>query len=182
MTEEIWKDVIGFEDRYSVSNEGRVFSKVKNKLLNLSENQGGYLFFMAKKNGETKNLLVHRQVAICFLAEPSQELSEICKQSHHGLVLVNHIDGNKTENSVYNLEWTDGFGNMQHASENGLLSTLKGTEAAQSKIKDFNIVLSIRDEYIPRSKEYGATALARKYGVSRSVINGIILNKTYLES
>jgi len=182
MIEEIWKDIIGFESWYSVSNKGKVYGKVRGKLINLSTNQGGYLYFMAKMDGKVKNLLIHRQVALSFLDAPSQDLIDICKDSHHGVVLVNHIDGDKSNNSSENLEWTDGFGNMKHASENGLLSPLKSINGTKSKIKDFAIILEIRKEYIPRSRVKGAKALAAKYEVSVAVINGIVSNRTYIDA
>ena len=145
MQEEIWKDVPEYEDRYSVSSSGRIYSKFSKKMLNLMVNLGGYNYFMAKRSGTAKNLLVHRQVAICFLSPPSVELTEKCKNEHHGLVLVNHIDGDKLNNNHLNLEWSDGHQNMKHAFDTGLCWT-SGIKNSNSVVKDVEILNAIRAE------------------------------------
>ena len=63
---------------------------------------------------------MHRLVAIAFLPEPSHELKELCSTKGSGVVLVNHIDGNKLNNNYTNLEWCDDGYNTRHASATGL--------------------------------------------------------------
>ena len=95
---EIWKDVVGYEGRYKVSNTGRVFSynlyshKEPREMAIIKHNRG-YCSVTLSKNGVSKAHLVHRIVAEAFLERPE------------GCDFVNHKDENKRNNSVDNLEW-----------------------------------------------------------------------------
>lgn len=103
--EEIWKDIEGFEGLYQISNMGRVKSvermkwsgkcyyKAPEKILKAGKSSGGYLFVWLCKDGKGKWCVIHRLVAKAFLPNP-EELPE-----------VNHIDEDKTNNCVTNLEW-----------------------------------------------------------------------------
>ena len=101
MTEEIWRPVMGYEGFYEVSNQGRVRSVDrydnnnhfrKGELMNLFYGCG-YLRVIFSKNGIVKKHLVHRLVAQAFIPNPLS------------LPQVNHIDENKSNNNVDNLEW-----------------------------------------------------------------------------
>lgn len=128
MEEEIWKDVPGYETYYQVSNLGRVRSldrfyngrNLKGKILKLSPNKFGYLRFTAKKDNITKTLHVHRIVLLTF--------NPILKEKQ-----VNHIDGDKTNNKLENLEWCTDSENKIHAYANGLMTP--GNEYTPNKIK-----------------------------------------------
>jgi hypothetical protein len=98
---ELWKDIKGFGNRYSVSTEGRVRSNQRElksgkirpeKILKLSRDTGGYLSFCSCLNGSQKRLRVHKLVAEHFLG-PSDNM------------VVNHIDSNKLNNRLENLEY-----------------------------------------------------------------------------
>ena len=99
---EIWKDIPGYEGSYQVSNYGRV-KRLEHKTPNnipLSEkistqfkNQSGYMIVILSKNGEGKQLQVHRLVAQAFIPNPDK------------LPFVNHKDENPLNNNVENLEW-----------------------------------------------------------------------------
>ena len=106
--QEIWKDVIGYEGWYQVSNLGRVKSldrvvkykngktyKYKEEIRTLTKDNKGYLRVLVSKNGKHQNLRVHRLVAQAFIPNP-RDLSQ-----------VNHKDEDKTNNRVDNLEWCD---------------------------------------------------------------------------
>lgn len=92
---EIWKDIKGFEGIYQVSNLGRIKSlHFKRELimkLNLKKN--GYYQVRLKNEGKSKDYLVHRLVAEAFIPNPNNYPQ------------VNHIDENKQNNKVENLEW-----------------------------------------------------------------------------
>ena len=101
MQKEIWKPIDGFEGLYEVSNLGRIKilqktrsdGKVyKEKLMKISTN-GSYCEVSLHKEGKASHHLVHRLVAKAFIPNPE------------GLPQVNHIDENKTNNCVENLEW-----------------------------------------------------------------------------
>ena len=113
---EIWKDIEGYEGRYQISNLGRVKSlsrtidvggKFKRfqpeRILKPSKGVKGYLLVELYKNNCSKMKRVHRLVAESFIPNPKKLLS------------VNHIDENKENNTMENLEWcTDRYNNLYH--------------------------------------------------------------------
>ena len=126
MKNEIFKDIFGYENLYQISNFGRVKSlkrenvfycglrkeylkrSVKEKILNYSKSNRGYLQVCLTKNGKSKTFLVHRLVAKTFI------------ENVYNKSQVNHIDGNKENNSVNNLEWCTSSENNKHAFVLGL--------------------------------------------------------------
>lgn len=111
MTNEIWKDIPGYEGLYQASNLGRIKSLGNNrdrkeKILKNNPHPRGYLQVALWKNGKGKSLLIHRLVAITFLENPL-DLPEI-----------NHIDENKHNNAVDNLEWTAHAPNCNYGTRN----------------------------------------------------------------
>ncbi|MFO1442814.1 NUMOD4 motif-containing HNH endonuclease [Bacillus sp. Bva_UNVM-123] len=115
---EIWKDVVGYEGIYIVSNLGRMKSlerKVRNNLNGgLRTIKESYLNTYTKENKykkvglQGKTFRVHRIVAEAFLKNPK------------GLPEVNHINGKKNDNRVINLEWVSSRDNSIHSYDNGL--------------------------------------------------------------
>ena len=105
---EIWKKIKGFEN-YEISNLGRVKSNnlKKEKILKFRITKTGYYRVMLQKNCFKKELLVHRLVAEAFI--PNKENKKE----------VNHIDLNKSNNRVENLEWTTRSENIAHSYLNG---------------------------------------------------------------
>lgn len=92
---EIWKDIPHYEGLYQVSNQGRVWSVRKNRLLKQSPNAYGYLkVCLYNQYGKSRVETVHRLVALAFIDQPS------------GCNVVNHLDENRLNNCVENLEWT----------------------------------------------------------------------------
>lgn len=93
---EVWRDCKGYEDRYQVSNMGRIWSIVSQRYLLGSPDKDGYLKVnLTAKNGKKKTERIHRLVALAWLPNPS------------GLPVVNHKDENKQNNNIDNLEWCD---------------------------------------------------------------------------
>lgn len=95
---EIWKDVIGYEGLYQVSNLGNVMSLRSyggncQRLMSPVGNGTGYLMVGLSKNKKQKHFLIHRLVAEAFIHNPEN------------LDFVNHKDENKENNIVENLEW-----------------------------------------------------------------------------
>jgi NUMOD4 motif/HNH endonuclease len=102
MEEEIWKDVVGFEGHYKVSNLGRIMSK-KDKIRKLRLNDG-YWAVDLSIGPKRSNKLVHRLVAEAFIPNPEN------------LPLVRHKDNCRTNSRVDNLQWGTSKDNMQDLS------------------------------------------------------------------
>jgi len=112
---EIWKDIIGFEGLYQISNYGNVkscrryvnakFGKrvVNEKLLSLGKDKDGYLMAILCQDGIKKTVKIHRLVADAFIDKPE------------GKNIVNHIDSNKSNNILNNLEWVSSLENSCHS-------------------------------------------------------------------
>ena len=95
---EIWRDIKDYEGLYKVSNFGRVKSlnyrnTGREKILQLNKTKNGYIRVCLWKDGKTKAFLVHRLVALAFIDNIDLK------------PCVNHIDEDKTNNSVENLEF-----------------------------------------------------------------------------
>lgn len=108
--EEEWRPVIGFEDRYEVSNLGNVRSIFRyKKILKPWYDKDGYSrVHLISKDGKRKHFSIHRLVAINFIHNPNN------------LPQVNHISGDKNDNCVNNLEWCSCKENIHHSIKNGL--------------------------------------------------------------
>lgn len=97
--------------RYKISKDGRIYSE---KVRNIIELKSAHTYFrlpLKTKGGETKNMAIHRLVALAYIPNPNN------------LPVVNHIDGNKFNNSAENLEWTSYQNNAKHAARIGLTRT-----------------------------------------------------------
>ena len=169
MCNEIWKDIEGYEGLYQVSNLGRVKSleKIrgvqfqKEKILIPQTIKGGYLRIGLSKNGKSTKFLIHRLVAEAFIPKH---------------FTVNHKDGNKTNNSLDNLEWVSQKENNIHAYQTGLKP--HGTQRKDAKLNEQQIK-EIRSNYIPNDRNYSTRSLAQKYGVHPSIIQRVVNNKAY---
>lgn len=112
---EVWKDVQGFEGFYQVSDRGRLRSmdrescgrRYSGKLIS-SACKGGYIVDILCKDGMKKICRRHRLVALAFIPNPESKPE------------VNHLDGNKLNNCVENLEWATHRENADHAWLTGL--------------------------------------------------------------
>ena len=106
---EIWKEIEGFDGKLLVSNRGRIKSELRNgTILKSQVDAKGYHRVRVTVNRVKRTLKVHREVAKAFIPNP------------RGLPQVNHIDGNKSNNSVDNLEWVTPSENTRHAVGTGL--------------------------------------------------------------
>ena len=121
---EIWKDIKGYENLYQVSNYGNVRSikyikylikderkwkkywientKIEYKLLSLGKNGSGYITVSLRKNNKSCTYYVHRLLCSEFIPNPENKRT------------VNHKDGNKHNNNLYNLEWANQKENISH--------------------------------------------------------------------
>jgi hypothetical protein len=159
--EEIWKDIVGFEGLYQVSNLGNVKRLVservfEERLIGRSIDRYGYVKRVLSKNGNNNYFTEHRLVALAFIDNPLNKKT------------VNHINGIKIDNRVENLEWCTNEENMKHAIETGLKDQ-KGIKHHKCKLTEEQ-VLEIRKIGYSQTR----TFLSKKYGVSRTNILGII--------
>lgn len=167
---EVWKDIKGYEDLYEVSSTGRVrtkekvrwnskcFAKRKVRYLTIKEHPCGYIYAALSKDKKQQRHLVHRLVAEVFIP------------NEHNKPFVNHIDGNKLDNTLINLEWVTRSENAKHAFRIGLQSN-KGEKHPKHKITN-KIVQEIREKFRPR--KYSSRKLAVEYGLSKTNILDII--------
>jgi hypothetical protein len=176
---EKWKPVKGYEGLYEVSNFGRVKALTRRvdlgkchrtfeeHFLSLATDHKGYLRCALSHEGTSKTFKVHRLVAEAFIPNPDNKEQ------------VNHIDGNKTNNRVDNLEWCTRSENMHHACVTKLKRN-NGEYNNGAKLT-YKEVVFIRTHYIPRDKVYGTVALANKFGVHRKTISRIITGRYWKE-
>lgn len=102
---EEWRDIKGYEGRYQVSNLGNFVSITKRsgrKDLSGSYDKKGYLKITLYKSGDRKTFAAHRLVAAAFIANPNNKPQ------------INHINGNRSQNSIDNLEWCTNAENQWH--------------------------------------------------------------------
>lgn len=165
----VWKDIPGFEGEYQVSDDGQVRSIerhisngkpagmiLKGRILKPQKDRYGYLnvtFHRHKYN-------IHRLVALAFL-EPIP-----------GKELVNHIDGNKQNNNVNNLQYCDYYENNQHAYDIGL--NKRGSKRHNSKLTE-EMVRNIKE----RGKYTSYHKMAKEYGVDYATIYEIFTEKAW---
>lgn len=171
-------EIQGYEGLYSVTPDGRVWSHPKGtntkngRWLSL-DNSGRYPVVGLTKDGSTKRHSVHRLVAKAYVPNPDS------------LPQVNHINGNRTDNRAENLEWATASDNCIHAWNTGLQVATEDHKASARKAGYGRRLFSmeqaedIRAAYA--SGDMNQYELAAQYNTSQAVINGIVLNKTYIE-
>jgi len=165
----VWKDVVGYEQYFKVSNDGKIYSKRTNKLLVLGLSKKGYPVLSTRiggRKGKALCLKVHRLVAEAFIENTDNKR------------FINHIDGNKENNVVTNLEWCTPKENSEHAYSTGLATGRKGELNGSAVLSD-NDVIEIRRRYKPRCKKNGCRALAKEFGVSHPQISRAINKLSY---
>ena len=116
---EVWKDVVGFEGFYKVSNKGNVYSverlnsrgyRCGARILKPRYDKDGYLIVGLYINGVGKKKRVHRLVTEAFVPNPNN------------FSQVNHLDENKANNELSNLEWCDSRYNINYGTRNEKIS------------------------------------------------------------
>jgi len=172
------KDVSGYEGRYAVTEDGRVWSyprrvrigtrtrSVGGRFLKLGLVSTGYHGVAIRKEGEReKTVLVHRLIAQTFIPNPLQKRE------------VNHKSGVKTDNRVENLEWCTRTENSQHAVK--IKRNPVGDRHYHAKYTDESIS-ALRSEYASTRKRRGLLPyLARKYNIRYPYAHQIVNGRLY---
>lgn len=156
---EVWKDVVGYEGVYQISNKGRVKSLDRFCIFNGSRrirrgnimkpfDNRGYLRVGLYKDSKQKKLFIHRLVAEAFIPRPA------------GKDFINHIDGDPKNNRIENLEWCTPRENTIHAYKTGLMPFgYKGEEGVI--ISDYN-------------SGYHMSEIAQKHNIHHTTVKNIL--------
>jgi hypothetical protein len=152
-----FKNIDGF-GKYKISKDGKVYSKISNKILKSRTNKYGYLMHnLISDSLKVKTISVHRLVALNYLENPNNYKE------------VNHIDGDKKNNVISNLEWCNRKQNINHAIKMGLLNV--GEKNPNNKLK-IETVKIIRDLYSKNKKIYQISNILNiKYSTVYSIVN-----------
>lgn len=154
---EIWKDIIGYEGLYQISNQGNVKSSHSGAIVK-QQVMGGYKYVSLHKEKKLRTHRVHRLVAQAFIPNPESKPQ------------INHINGIKTDNRADNLEWCTQSENMKHAYENGLqIANTEKANEAKRKLNDAQVA------EIKRLLESGQStrSIAKMFGVGKTLISNI---------
>lgn len=171
MSNIIWKTLVyqGKEyNKFEVSTDGQIRNANTQMVYKMHLNKTGY-WQVCVSLGSRKNkkiFKVHKAVAETFIPNPDNK------------VTVNHIDGNKQNNEINNLEWATYSENTQHATKMGLTNHAQGTDSTSSKLS-YDDVIYIREHYISGDNIYGTRALGRRFNVSHETIRDVVNNNTY---
>lgn len=179
MNKEIWKPIKDYEGLYEISNFGKVKSlsrniynlknkkfnrKTKEKILNCVSNKKGYLTIQLYKNGKQKQYFVHRLVAQAFI------------NNFQNKPQINHIDGNKKNNKVDNLEWVSNLENNKHSWLIGL-RTNNTVCHKNNKDKRLTSIIQYSLNGLILKKWNCINDVTKKYGYNHSNIIACCKNK-----
>lgn len=156
---EMWHNILGFEG-YWINKKGEILGR-SGKIRKPNANMQGYMYVNLQHSEKTEVVYIHRLVAKYFVYNKDNKPE------------VNHIDGNKENNSFDNLEWVTRQENIRHAFETGLMTSFKGEENNFSKLKNEEVI----DIY---NSSLSGVELAKKYNVSKSCIGNIRNGKTWI--
>lgn len=155
--------VKGYEGLYEIDREGNIYSiprqGTKGGLIKSIVDE--YIEVVLCKKCKHTRFNLHRIIAIHFIENPENYPQ------------VNHIDGNKFNNAISNLEWCNNSQNQLHAIKLGLKVGCKGSENGNSKLTELE-VLSIRQIAKERGRYYNRKELANRFNVSECTIKEIV--------
>ena len=148
-TEE-WKQIPNFEN-YEVSNLGKVRNKKTKRILKPCNN-GGYLYVGLRCNGSAKTFKIHQLVGLCFIENPNNRQQ------------INHIDKDRTNNNISNLEWCT-------AAENNAHKCLTLQQKTNQNLKIWRLDIASGDKIELYNSIYDAADWCVKHEYSPSIHN-----------
>ena len=150
--EEIWKDIARYEGLYQASSKGRIRSLshyarnnpnggqrlITGRILTPYKIPSGYLIVKLSKGEKREKISVHRLVALAFI------------DNRYNLPEVNHIDGDKTNNNIENLEWVTHKENQNHMYDSRLNKKAKPVECIEDGTTYRSIMEATRIKHISK--------------------------------
>lgn len=156
------KEVLGYS-MYRVTEDGQVFGLYEAEYLAFGYNAKGYRQVTLRRDGKSNTVSVHRLVAETYL-EPIPDGNKCT---------VNHIDGNKQNNHISNLEWNTYSENLQHAYDTGLADNkLRAVEASLDGVN-----WTLFKSFILACKHFDITPHHNMYDVAKKNSDGNNLNR-----
>lgn len=153
------------KDLYTINDNGEIFSDISGKMKTRNKGNTEYqiINFMTQE-GKKKTYRVHRLVMMAF--KPIKDMDNL---------EVNHIDGDKKNNALSNLEWCSSSENQKHAFQTGLQQPRKGEKSNFSKLTqtDINKIFELR------KLGWLQKDIANQIGCTRSNISYILNHKTW---
>lgn len=137
---------------YFISENGDIFGTKSGKVLKTRLSSSGYYCTPLRHNGKYKNVFIHRELAKVFIGKADN-------------MDINHKDGNKTNNSLSNLEIVTRRQNLVHALKTGLRKTKYSAELIENIKKDYNSGLRQVD-------------ICKKYNVSKYLVFDVVHGRT----
>lgn len=176
MSDELWKDAVDYEGFYQISDRGKVKSiarvvmrkdgkpyTVKERIITPYVDRYGYLRIELNKRGVAKKHYVHRLVGQAFIPNPDNKPQ------------INHIDTNKKNNTVNNLDWVTLQENRDHAVANGLQPDQRGKNNPNIKLTKKDVLLTRKLKKAGKTH----TEISKIVGTSVSNVNNIVGGYTW---
>ena len=185
---------------YRITREGDVYSqsKLKIPIVGMGMEFTGTFKEVLKEERKLKTRINNRgYLTVCFMRTTHMVHRLVAKgfcTNPLNKPYVNHIDGNKTNNLASNLEWCTCEENLKHARDTGLWVkesgyqvTYKSEESKRASLANLldktvltdSDVMWARRNYIPRHKEFGVSAMARKFGVTPTAMSNAVRGKSF---
>jgi|TARA_R110000851_G_scaffold326179_1_gene494617 hypothetical protein len=160
-----WEFIKGYEGRYLVNRSGQVKSLVRKNPIILKEtiNSHGYCYvILSDISGNTKSKKIHRLVAETFIVNEDNKFT------------VNHIDGDKLNNYIGNLEWNTQTENSNHSFENGLSKSGEDHPLSKLSKQDVESIRLLWNDGNLFQKD-----IAKRYNTSQSIVSRIVNGKIW---
>jgi hypothetical protein len=157
---EQWKQSVDYPT-FELSSEGRIRNRETGTVRVQTLNGAGYLQIVSRHHG---NIRIHQEVCKLFKGDTYKPGS-----------VVNHLDGNKTNNTVSNLEWTTSSFNTKHAWDNGLMENVRvAAKKNGKKMAKLNLPASKRVECLNDGKQFDSVGdAARHYSFKANCVSRV---------
>lgn len=188
---EVWRDIKGYEGVYQVSNLGRVKSlarivTMRNQVCTYSVHKKECImkgsitscgYPQVILSNPTKRVArVHRLVAETFLAPPSQEILDECREAGLDYVLINHRDSNRKNSSLYNLEWCTPSYNLYYEGTRIGLPSVSGSNSTNAILTEDDVTKILE---LLRGGGISQEKIAEMFGVKQITISNIWCGRSW---